>query len=110
MSTDRTTVLVDLATRVAARLRNDPMVSELLDPAVFIAADDDGCDATLVERLELIGLMSELELVASEPSEEVPDDSAIAVLVADRSGATVYLVPDPRTHPCLWPWTGPSDN
>jgi hypothetical protein len=110
MPTDRAIVLVDAAIRVAKWLRTDPMVAELLDPAVFIAADDEHCYATLIERLELIGMMSEIETAAGEPLDDLPDGAGIAVLVADKSGATIYIVPDPRTHPWLWPWMGPEED
>jgi hypothetical protein len=106
MENERTAVLVDVASKVAERFRTDPMVSELLDPAVFIAADGESCDATLLERLELIGMMSEIKIAPGEALDELADERAIAVLVADKRGATIFMVPDPRTHPGLWPWTG----
>jgi hypothetical protein len=55
MASEHTIMLLDIAGRVAEKLRADPQVTNFLDPAVCIAAYDDGCDATLIERLEVIG-------------------------------------------------------
>jgi hypothetical protein len=30
---------------------------------------------------------------------------SVAVLIADKSGATLFMVPDPRFYPDLWHWT-----
>ena len=29
----------------------------------------------------------------------------VAVLIADKRGATLFMLPDPRFYPGLWPWT-----
>ena len=63
MSTDHMLILLDVATRVAERVCTDPLVAALLEPAVCIAADDEGCNATFVERLEVIGLMNEFHVL-----------------------------------------------
>ena len=59
---DRThVVLLDVATRVAERLRQRPPVANFLDPAICIAAYDEGCDATLIERREVMQIMLEMQ-------------------------------------------------
>jgi hypothetical protein len=105
MSTEHKCMLLDVATRVAERLRSDPRVTNFLDPAICIAAYDEGCDATLIERLEVIQIMSEIPTDRATPSEATFVGPTIAVLIADKSGATFYMLPDPRRYPGLWPWT-----
>ncbi len=63
--------------------------------------------ASVVERLQLAKPI--LELKPAERSaiwDKQPEDALIAVLVVDEDGASVFRVPDPRTHPDQWPWTG----
>jgi hypothetical protein len=104
MSTDHTIILLDVATRVAERVCTDPLVAALLEPAVCIAADDEGCNATFVERLEVIGLMNEFHTKQGESVAQTSVGPTFAVLIADKSGATIYTLPDPRIYPQLWPW------
>ena len=66
---EHTTMLLDVATRVAERLRTDPQVGNMLDPAIFIAAFDDGCDATLLERMEIMHIVREIKCDPPEPTE-----------------------------------------
>jgi hypothetical protein len=46
MSSAHTFMLLDVATRVAQRVRTDPYVANSLDPVIFIAAYDEGCNVT----------------------------------------------------------------
>ena len=89
MLSEHAIVLLDVATRVAERFRTDPTVCKLLDPAVCIVADEGRCGATFLERLEVIGIMSEIATTPGEPMNEFPDSASIAVLVVDQTGATV---------------------
>jgi hypothetical protein len=100
------TVLLDIALEVAEAFRTDPAVAELLDPAVFIGADEDDCAAAVVERLQLAEVMSGMEITqGSGMRDQTSNRAPIAVLVMDQTSATIYSVPDPRTDPELWPWT-----
>jgi hypothetical protein len=83
----------------------DPQVANFLDPAVCIAAYNDGCDATLIERLEVMQKMSEFRTNEAEPMQATSAGPTVAVLIADKSGATFFILPDPRFYPGLWPWT-----
>ena len=103
-------MLLSVAPDVAEMFRSDPKVADLLDPAVYISADEDGVLASVVERLQLTELISGLNQAELNPIwDEAPEGTAIAVLVTDENGATVYRVPDPRTDPNLWPWIGLED-
>ncbi len=106
MEHDHTTMLLDVAARVAERLRTDPLVANLLDPAIFIAAFDDGCDATLLERLEVVHIMREIECDPPQPIDSTSAGPCVAVLIADKSGGSFYTLPDPRIYPTAWPWLG----
>jgi hypothetical protein len=104
-------MLLDVAPKIAEKFKTDPSVAEFLDPAVLVNADEDGCVASIVERLQLTEMMSAAELTSGEPvGHESPDGAPIAVLVMDKSGATVYRVPDPRMDPQCWPWMGLEDD
>jgi hypothetical protein len=105
MASEHTIMLLDIASRVAEKLRADPQVANFLDPAVCIAAYDDGCDATLIERLEVMQIMSEISTNEAEPMQTTSVGPTVAVLIADKSGATFFTLPDPRMYPSLWPWT-----
>jgi hypothetical protein len=104
-------MLLTVAPSVAEMFRTDPKIADLLDPAVYIAADGGGVIASVVERLELTNLISSLQPKNGMPIwDKFPVDAPIAVLVIDRSSAAVYSVPDPRSDPALWPWTGLGDD
>jgi hypothetical protein len=96
---------MDVATRVAEKLRTDHRVADFIDSAICIAAFDDGCDATLVERLEVMQIMSEIPCRNEKPAQAASVDLSFAVLIADKRGATCYKLPHPRLYPELWPWT-----
>jgi hypothetical protein len=104
-------MLLSIAPTVAKMFRTDLRIADLLDPAVYIAADGDGLIASVVERLELIQLISELQ---SSDLESIwnrsPEQAPIAVLVADKSDMVVYRVADPRAYPQQWPWMGLEDD
>jgi hypothetical protein len=111
MSSVHAIMLLSAAPKVAEMFRTDPKVAALLDPAVYIAADEDGLIASVVERLQLAELISGLDSAAWMPtSGESPTDAPIAVFVRDESSTTVYRVPDPRNDPELWPWMGLEDD
>jgi hypothetical protein len=104
MPSEHTSTLLDVSARVAERLRTDPRVANYLDPAIYIAAFDEGCDATLLERLELTKIVSEIRCNRDQPDATTVGPT-VAVLVVDKHGATFYLLPDPRYYPAEWPWT-----
>ena len=106
----RAIMLFSVAPDVADMFRSDPKVADLLDPAVYISADEEGVLASVVERLQLTELISGQNQAGPNPIwDEAPEGAPIAVLVKDENGATVYSVPDPRTAPDLWPWMGIED-
>jgi hypothetical protein len=105
MTTEHTILLLDIASRVAKKLRTDPRIANFLDPAVCIAAYDDGCDATLIERLKVMQITSEIGTTQAVPMQATSVGPSVAVLIADKSGATLFMLPDPRFYPGLWPWT-----
>jgi hypothetical protein len=109
MSSDRTLTLLDVATRVAEKLRIDPIVANFIDPAICIAAYDEGCDATLVERLELTKMMAEIRSDPDDPDDAPIVGQAVAVLIIDKRGASFYMLPDPRVYPRHWPWADSED-
>jgi hypothetical protein len=109
MASEHTIMLLDIASRVAEKLRTDASIANFLDPAVCIAAYDDGCDATLIERLEVTQIMSEIRTNEAEPVQATSVGPTVAVLIADKSGATLFMLPDPRFYPGLWPWTHSED-
>jgi hypothetical protein len=100
-------MLFDMAPKIVELFRNDPRVSELFDPAVIVDAYEQECEARLHERLQLTELMSGQKLLRGDPINAAPAERApILVLVVDKTGASTYRVPDPRTHPEEWPWMG----
>jgi hypothetical protein len=100
-------MLFDMAPHIVELFRNDPRVSELIDPAVVLDAYEQDCEARLHERLELTELMSGQQLLHGDAINAPPSENAsILVLVIDQTGASTYRVPDPRTHPEEWPWMG----
>jgi hypothetical protein len=105
MASEHTIMLLDIASRVAEKLGADPQVANFLDPAMCIAAYNDGCDATLIERLEVMQKMSEFRTNEAEPMQATSAGPTVALLIADKSGATFFILPDPRFYPGLWPWT-----
>jgi UDP-N-acetyl-D-mannosaminuronic acid transferase (WecB/TagA/CpsF family) len=107
MSEVHAIMLLCAAPKVAEMFRSDPKVADLLDPAVYIAADGEGVIASVVERLQLAKLISGLDSADWMPtSRESAEAAPIAVLVRDESSVTVYRVPDPRNDPSRWPWMG----
>jgi hypothetical protein len=100
-------MLLSVAPRVAETFRTDPKVAAFLAPAVYIAADEDGVIASVIERLQLTELISGLDSTDWTPTlREAPEDAPIVVLVSDESGMAVYRVPDPRNDLERWPWMG----
>ncbi len=104
MASEDNTVLLKIARRVAEKLRTDPRVANFLDPAVCIAAYQQGCDAALIERVEVMQIMWEIRTNQAEPMQATCVGPSVAVLIADNSGATFFMLPDPRIFPGLWPW------
>jgi hypothetical protein len=104
MANEHMAMLLDVAARVAQRMRTDPHVANFLDPAIFIAAFDDVCDATLLERVEVMQIMREIECDPPKPSKSACAGPFIALLIADKSGGSFYTLPDPRIYPTAWPW------
>jgi hypothetical protein len=102
MSNDHTLTLQNVATRVAEKLRIDPRIANFIDPAVCIAAYEEGCDATLIERLELTKIMTE---IFADPAEMATPGPSVGVLIVNKTGASIYMLPDPRVYPGRWPWT-----
>ncbi len=99
------TVLQEIAPLVAEAFRTDPEVDDLLDPALLIRADEEACAAAVVERIQLVEVMSRVEVTEEKSAQEdAAEGAAIAVLVMDNTSATFYRVPDPRTDPRCWPW------
>ena len=74
---------------VAEAFRTDPEVAELLDPAVFVGADEEDCAAAVVERIQLAEVMSGVQITEEESAQEDSLEGApIAVLVMDRTSTT----------------------
>jgi hypothetical protein len=67
MSSDRTLTLLHVAATAGEKLRTDPRVANFMDPAICIAAYDEGCDASLVDRLELTKIVAEIRSDPAEP-------------------------------------------
>ena len=105
MASEHKITLLDIASRVAEKLCTDPRIANFLDPAVCIAAHDDGCNATLIERLEVMQITSEIRTNEAGPMQTTSVGPTVAVLIADKSGVTYFMLPDPRFYPGLWPWT-----
>jgi hypothetical protein len=105
MANEHTIMLREIASRAAEKLRTDPRVANFPDPAVCVAAHDEGCDATLIERLEVMQLVPEIRTNQAEPMQATSVGPTVAVLIADKSGATFFMLPDSRFYPRLWPWT-----
>jgi hypothetical protein len=104
-------MFLSAAPKVAGMFRTYPKVTAILDPAVYIAADGKAVIASVVERSQLTELIAGLEPIDRKPIwDESLEGAPIAVLVMDKSGATVYRVPDPRTNPEQWPWMGLPDD
>jgi len=100
-------MLQNIGPLVAEAFRSDPDVDQLLEPAVFVGVAEGGCAAAVVERIQLTGAMSGVDVHEEPPVEEPPPGGVqIEVLVMDEQSATVYHVADPRTEPQLWPWSG----
>jgi hypothetical protein len=107
MSSVHAIMLLSAAPKVAEMFRIDPKVAALLDPAVYIAANEDGLIASVVKRLQLAELISgPVSADWTQILGETPEDAPIVVLVSDESGMAVYRVPDPRNDRELWPWMG----
>jgi hypothetical protein len=108
------TSLLKAATEIAAMFRADPRLAAFLDPVVHIEFDNEGrVTHKLVERLQLIKAMSDMESTDGRQfTNESPEGLPIAVFVIDkdRSTATLFRAPDPRTVPEAWPWTGLADD
>jgi hypothetical protein len=104
-------MILAVAPKVAEMFRSDPKIANLLDPAIYIAADDDGVIASVVERLELLEVVSRLRSNDLKPIwEKSPEEAPIAILVTDECDVAVYRVADPRTCPDQWPWMGIEDD
>jgi hypothetical protein len=91
-------MLLSLAPRLAAMFRIDPKIADLLDPAIYIAADGDGVIASVVERLELIDLLPGFQSRDLKPIwDKFPEEAPIAVLVTDSgdAGSTGSPIQDP---------------
>jgi hypothetical protein len=100
-------MLLAVAPKVAEMFRSDPKIADLLDPAVYIAADGDGVIASFVERLELVELVPGPRSSDRKPIwAKSPEEAPIAILVKDKCDVAVYRVADPRTCPDQWPWMG----
>jgi hypothetical protein len=100
-------MLQNIGPLVAETIRSDPDVDELLEPAVFVGVAEGGCAAAVVERIQLTGAMSGVNVREEPPlGDPPPGRTQIEVLVMDEQSATVYHVADPRTEPQLWPWSG----
>jgi hypothetical protein len=111
MASPHSLMLLDIAPQVAETFRTDPDVAKLLDPAVFVGVDEDECAAAVVERIQLTAVMSGVDLIEANPiGDKAPERLPIAVLVMDKTRATMYRVADPRTDPELWPWKGIEDD
>jgi hypothetical protein len=114
MSDLHATSLLKVAPEIAAMFRADPMLAAFLDPAVHIEVDDEGhVTPKLVERLQLIKAMSKMDstdgrLFTNESPQGLP--IAVFVIDKDKSSATLFRAPDPRTAPDVWPWTGREDD
>ena len=83
--------------------RTDPRIADLIDPAVYIRADDEGRNVSymVVERLQLIEVMSNVEsdeglLFADEPREE---GAPVAILVMDEESAGSLQRPRSENRP-----------
>ena len=99
---------------IAANFRADPKLAAFLDPAVHVEVDNEGhVTHKFVERLQLIKVMSNMESTDGRQfTNESPEGLPIAVFVIDKdkSSATLFRAPDPRTAPNVWPWTGREDD
>ena len=104
------TSLLKVAPEIAERFRTDPKLAAFLDPAVHVEVDNEGhVTHKFVERLQLIKVMSNMESTDGRQfTNESPEGLPIAVFVIDKdkSSATLFRAPDPRTAPKVWPWTG----
>ncbi len=102
-----TITLLNVAPSVAELFRTDREAAELIDPAVYIDVDGATPVIRIIERSLLIEAMTNAESIdARRFLDESPTDLPIAVLVINKSGATLFRVPDPRLHPELSPWRG----
>jgi hypothetical protein len=106
-------MLRSVASKVAEQFRTDPKVAEMIQPAVWIDADEEGCVAAILERLEAIEALSPFQPVGGQPLAIPKEEAPITIVVVDhrrdREGARTFNVPDPRQHPDHWPWTGDDD-
>jgi hypothetical protein len=104
-------MILAVAPMLAEMFHSDPRIADLLDPAIYIAVDDDGVIASVVERLELFEVVSRLRSNDLKPIwEKSPEEAPIAILVTDECDVAVYRVADPRTCPDQWPWMGIEDD
>ena len=102
-----TTTFLNVTPRVAVMLRTDPEIAELIAPAVCIDVEGEAPVIRIIERSLLIEAMTNAELFDGiQFMDESLVDLPIAVLVINKSGATLFRVPDPRVHPELSPWSG----
>ncbi len=113
MGDDHAATLLDIAPEIARQFRIDPRIAALIDPAVRIDADEEGFVATIIERLEIVGLLAAFETEKvpgfTAPS---PEGKSILIVLADArapgTGVSMFNLPDPRTEPTSWPWSGSS--
>jgi hypothetical protein len=100
-------MLRNMAQRIAELFGNNPHIAEFLDPAVILDAYEQECEVILQERPQLTALMAGGQLLHGDPINAEPSEHApITVLVIDKSGASTYRVPDPKTHPTERPGIG----
>jgi hypothetical protein len=115
MSTVHGIILQSVAPGVAEEFRTDPRVAALIEPAVWIDANEEMCVAQIIERLEALAALSPFELVEG-PGVAAPgrEDRPILIVVVNHAGnppdAQTYYVPDPRKEPTSWPWTNSLDD
>jgi 4,5-dihydroxyphthalate decarboxylase len=95
---------VDAAVGITA---DQPGVAPLIPDA-----DEAGYAAEIVERLELTRLASGLTMAEGGAApHEIRSSDHVTVFVTDREGLSAMgTVPDPRTNPDAWPWTGQEDD
>ena len=100
-------LLINVAPRVAEIFRTDPEMARLSAPAVLVEAKGEECLATILEQSELVDLLSSGTLEEGTSIHDVThEDGLISVLVIEGDSASHYRVPDPRSHPKVWPWMG----
>jgi hypothetical protein len=96
---------------VAHALRTDPKVAELIEPAVLISANEEGCVASVVERLQVVEMLAGKEPTEGPPvTAPSPEDKPILAALLYKGQVACWRLPDPRISPESWPWTGPEDD